>query len=60
MSLNYYRKMPIVKKMVDFFKCTRCDYEWYPRGNEPPKTCPKCRSPYWDVLRKNKKKEATK
>lgn len=55
--LNNYSKMPVIKKTVEFFKCTRCKHEWYPRGKEPPKTCPKCRSPYWDMARKSKKKE---
>ena len=29
-------------------KCLRCDYKWWPRSQERPQTCPKCRSPYWD------------
>ncbi len=37
------------------FRCERCTYEWIPRDNESePKTCPKCRSPYWDRPRKNR------
>ncbi len=47
--------MPTIEKIVKFWKCTRCKHEWYPRGGEKPKTCPKCRSPYWDVERKKKK-----
>ncbi|MDD5486850.1 MAG: hypothetical protein PHW65_04785 [Dehalococcoidales bacterium] len=30
--------------------CHRCGYEWYPieaQSHGMPKTCPKCRSPYW-------------
>ena len=28
--------------------CLRCGYMWFPRSPEPPGTCPKCRSPYWN------------
>jgi len=35
------------------FKCLRCGWEWVPRV-PTPKTCPKCRSPYWDRPRKMK------
>ncbi|HOA81309.1 MAG: hypothetical protein WDA59_11080 [Methanofastidiosum sp.] len=38
-------------------KCKRCNYEWLPRKEELPITCPKCRSPYWRRERINKKKE---
>lgn len=44
-------------------KCKRCDYEWIPRRDEPPKTCAskKCKSPYWNKERIRKKtKEADK
>ena len=37
-------------------KCYRCKYEWIPRVREI-KTCPKCRSPYWDKA-KNKKEHS--
>jgi hypothetical protein len=32
------------------FRCERCGHEWIPRGaaEEDPRTCPKCRSPYWN------------
>jgi Zn finger protein HypA/HybF involved in hydrogenase expression len=37
------------------FKCERCEHEWCPKNpKELPKTCPKCRSPYWDTPRKQK------
>ena len=32
--------------------CTRCGHTWIPRRPEPPKVCPKCKSPYWDRPRK--------
>jgi len=39
-------------------KCLRCGYTWFPRKPEPPQACanPKCRSPYWNKPRKNKRK----
>lgn len=42
--------------MVDLpkLKCTRCDWEWIPRKEDGPRVCPKCKSPYWDVERKEK------
>lgn len=26
----------------------RCGYQWKPRVDEKPRTCPKCKSPNWD------------
>ena len=38
---------------VQAFKCERCNYVWCPREkNDKPKTCAKCRSPYWDTPRR--------
>lgn len=29
-------------------ECKRCGYQWLPRNkSKKPKTCPKCKSPYW-------------
>ena len=38
------------------FRCERCDHEWVPRGgaDDQPRTCPKCRSPYWDQPKKER------
>lgn len=32
------------------FRCERCGHEWIPRGGgeQEPRVCPKCRSPWWD------------
>lgn len=40
-------------------KCLRCGYEWIPRREREPKVCPnpKCKSPYWDRPRRQKKGE---
>jgi predicted Zn-ribbon and HTH transcriptional regulator len=36
------------------FKCQRCGHEWVPHDPEnPPRTCPKCKSPFWDRKRRN-------
>ena len=36
------------------FQCERCEHEWIPRseGDQEPKVCPKCKSPYWNKPRK--------
>ncbi len=35
------------------YKCERCGHEWFPRDvSKEPRVCPKCKSPYWDVPRK--------
>ena len=40
---------------IDGFRCERCGHEWIPRRNSPyrtnPKTCPKCKSAYWNEPR---------
>lgn len=33
------------------YKCNRCGHSWIPRTENPPQTCPKCKSPYWDKER---------
>lgn len=40
-------------------KCYRCGHEWRPLNIEnKPIVCPKCKNPYWDRPRKEKKKNA--
>ncbi len=35
------------------YRCERCGHEWIPRDEEQaPKVCPKCKSPYWDIPKK--------
>lgn len=41
------------KKMVKN-KCTRCGHEWVQRKIIAPKTCPKCKSPYWNKQKQTK------
>jgi hypothetical protein len=35
------------------FRCERCSHEWIPRGpgDEEPRVCPTCRSPWWNTPR---------
>lgn len=49
-----------VKITLQGYKCERCGHEWIPKGKETPKVCPKCKSPYWNVPRKNKTERAVK
>ena len=37
--------------------CKRCEHKWRPRQDELPTVCPnpKCKSPYWNKPRKEKK-----
>ena len=42
--------------MIKGFRCTRCDHEWVPhRTTVRPTLCPKCKSPYWDKSRQERK-----
>jgi hypothetical protein len=36
------------------YRCERCAHEWLPKNNakEEPKVCPKCKSPYWNIPKK--------
>ena len=47
------------KTKVDGFQCQRCQHKWVPRfATIRPKTCPKCRSVYWETLpRRTAKKD---
>lgn len=39
------------------FRCERCDHEWVPReAGQEPRVCPKCKSPYWNVPRREPKR----
>jgi len=46
-----------MKVQITGFKCERCGYIWRPRLPEDKiKICPKCKSAYWNVPRRKKKK----
>jgi len=36
------------------YKCERCGHIWVGRGKQPI-VCAKCKSPYWNKPRKNKR-----
>jgi hypothetical protein len=44
--------MAKVKLQVWGYRCERCGHEWVPRGDEPPRICPSCKSPYFDRMRR--------
>ena len=41
--------------MIEGYLCSRCGHRWAPRalGGSPPKQCPACRSPHWDLSGKD-------
>jgi len=49
--------MALTKITRDGHKCLRCTHQWVPRKSTKgdPKVCPKCKSPYWNKVRKSKK-----
>jgi len=44
-----------MKIMITELKCKRCGHRWYPRTTTIPEVCPKCKNPYWNKDRKEKK-----
>lgn len=45
-----------VKIIRDGFSCERCGYKWVPKKKSHPRVCPKCKSAWWDVPKKIKKR----
>lgn len=43
-----------MKETIERLNCLRCNHSWFPESFKLPKVCPKCNSPYWNKLRKNK------
>ena len=39
------------------WSCLRCGHAWLPRQTDKPIVCPKCKSPWWDIPKKEKKEE---
>lgn len=39
--------------IIDGLKCKRCGYEWKPRIDTKPKSCPACKNRKWDEDREN-------
>ncbi len=54
-----YKIMAKIKITVNGFRCERCKHEWIPRTKikEDPIICPNCKSPYWNIPKKNKKRK---
>lgn len=40
-------------KSISIKTCLRCGHEWPTTGD--PRVCPKCKSPYWDIPKREKK-----
>jgi rubrerythrin len=41
-----------IKVEVDGYICERCGHLWRGRIPEDPIVCPQCKSPYWNIPRK--------
>ena len=41
---------------IQKMNCKRCNHTWMPRQEEI-RICPKCKSPYWDREKKQKKEK---
>jgi len=44
----------MAKITLEGYRCERCGHEWVARCKEEPRVCPKCKSPYWNVPKKDK------
>jgi rubrerythrin len=44
--------MAKLRVAMDVYHCDRCNHEWMIRGAHEPITCPKCRTPYWNIPRR--------
>ena len=46
--------MPAVREVIRAWRCTcnRCEREWWSTEVELPRTCPSCRSDFWNTPRK--------
>ena len=55
---HWYHTTEMARVKVSGFRCERCKHTWVPRhDSSEPKVCPKCKSPYWDTPRKNKRRK---
>jgi Zn finger protein HypA/HybF involved in hydrogenase expression len=42
----------MTETMLKGYQCERCGHKWTPRENEHQRVCPKCKSTYRDLDRK--------
>ncbi len=51
-----------IKMVINTFECLRCGHKWISRVDlkqlevglkDKPRICPKCKSAYWDLEKKN-------
>jgi len=49
--------VPGTALIAALLNCLRCGHNWRPKSDKLPKVCPnpKCKSPYWNKPRKEKK-----
>lgn len=45
----------MAKILIEGYQCERCAHKWISREGKEPKVCPKCKSPYWNTPKKEKK-----
>ena len=46
---------PKCQGVLNLMRCSRCMHAWWPRGNVAPRVCPRCKSPYWNRMRRKGK-----
>jgi len=47
-----------MKMTISELTCKKCNYSWFPKTEEEPKVCPKCKSYRWKEPRKTKNKNS--
>ena len=50
-----YRNLYNKGMSIELLTCLRCGHQWYPRTPKLPAHCSKCKSPYWDKPRGQKR-----
>jgi len=44
-----------IRVKIDKYVCERCGHKWISRIKTLPKFCPKCKSNYWNIPKKEKR-----
>lgn len=47
----------MMSKEAGHLECLRCGHEWLQRGLLPPRQCPNCKNPKWNIERKQTTEE---